>query len=343
MTQLRKQGVGDPTVLKTLTVFRSILKRAERDGEIERNPIPLVAKPKQQVKRAPRPIAPYLVERIRTLLLDPPERRDRRGHRLPTRPESLRLRDATLVSLLAYASPRPESEALPMTFGQIGRRTLTFRATKGGTVVERETRLLEPLAYDLRHWRRHCPRAGDDALVFPGADGARWSGDDWDNWRERVFTPAARTVGLPADTRPRDLRGSFASLLSPRGATCSRSLPSSATRRRPACATTRAYSGSSTPPAGARRRTSSARPASRSRRVSHPLSTRTRPTLPPERQPAEVKSALCRPFKPSPLPELEPATPFRTSRDSRGGQLPARQRRPRRRPRRPVRLHHADW
>jgi hypothetical protein len=58
--------------------------------------------------------------------------------------------DATLVSVLAYAGPRPESEALPLTFDQIGRRTITFRATKSGAVVERETRLLEPLARDLR-------------------------------------------------------------------------------------------------------------------------------------------------------------------------------------------------
>jgi integrase len=40
-----------------------------------------------------------------------------------------------------------------------------------------------------------------------------WSGDGWDNWRERIFQPAAIAVGLPDDTVPRDLRGSFASLL----------------------------------------------------------------------------------------------------------------------------------
>ena len=37
--------------------------------------------------------------------------------------------------------------------------------------------------------------------------------DDWDNWRDRIFQPAAVDVGLPASTIPRDLRGSFASLL----------------------------------------------------------------------------------------------------------------------------------
>jgi hypothetical protein len=43
-------------------VFRSIVKRAERDEEVESNPIPLVAKPKQERTREPRPIAPYYVE-----------------------------------------------------------------------------------------------------------------------------------------------------------------------------------------------------------------------------------------------------------------------------------------
>ena len=45
MSQLRKNGVGDATILKTLSVFRAILKRGERDREIDRNPIALVAKP----------------------------------------------------------------------------------------------------------------------------------------------------------------------------------------------------------------------------------------------------------------------------------------------------------
>jgi hypothetical protein len=106
-------------------VFRSILKRAERDEEIDRNPIPLVAKPKQ----------------TRTA------RQDKRGHRHERRPELDRRRDATLVSVLAYSGPGPESEGLPLRS------------------------------------------------------------------RERIFRPAAIAVGLPTDTIPRDLRGSFASLL----------------------------------------------------------------------------------------------------------------------------------
>jgi site-specific recombinase XerD len=212
VSKLRRDGVGDATILKTLTVFRAILKRAERDREIDRNPIPLVAKPKQEPKRAPRPIAPYLVERIRALMLEPPPRRDKRGRRIPARDPVLREMDAMMLSLLAYSGPRPESEALPLAFDQVGRRTITFRATKSGVVVERETRLLEPLARDLRRWRLRCPPT-KNGLVFPSSTGERWTGDDWDNWRERIFQPLAAAVGLPPDTRPRDLRGSFASLL----------------------------------------------------------------------------------------------------------------------------------
>jgi len=207
VSELRKEGVGDPTIIKTLTVLRSILKRAERDEEIGRNPIPLVAKPKQQRTREPQPVAPYHVELIRQHMLDPTPRHDSRRRRHARRAELDRHRDATLVSVLAYSGPRPESEALPLRWSQIGERTITYRATKGGRVKPRQTRLLAPLAADLSEFRIRCGRPGDDALVF-----GEWSGDDWDNWRERIFQPAAIAVGLPEDTIPRDLRGSFASL-----------------------------------------------------------------------------------------------------------------------------------
>jgi integrase len=167
-----------------------------------------VAKPRQERTREPRPVAPYYVELIRRHMLDPSPRRDNRGRRHARRPELDRHRDATLVSLLAYSGPRPESEALPLRWRQIGERTLTYHATKAGRVKPRRTRLLAPLARDLAEFRIRCGRPGDDELVF-----GEWSGNDWDNWRERIFQPAAIAVGLPDDTIPRDLRGSFASLL----------------------------------------------------------------------------------------------------------------------------------
>jgi site-specific recombinase XerC len=211
--QLRREGVGDATIIKTLTVMRSVLKRAVKDEEIERNPVADVEKPRQARERAPRPIAPVYVELLRAQLLEPGERRDRRGWRIPDRDELLRLQDATLVSLLAYSGPRPESEALPLRWAQIRDRTILYRATKSGKVVERTTRLLRPLARDLAAYRLRSPRVGAGDLVFATPAGELWRGHTWDNWRDRIFRPACVAVGLPWDTRPRDLRGSYASLL----------------------------------------------------------------------------------------------------------------------------------
>jgi integrase len=148
-----------------------------------------------------REIAPEAVEAMRRWLLE----RDRLG-------------DATLVSLLAYAGPRPESEGVTLTWPQIRDRTLLIRASKRHG-IERTTRLLAPLAEDLGVWREAAGRSRR-GLVFPfGDNGVKagtakaWTGDDWDNWRERVFRPACDAAGLDRGTRPRDLRGSFASLL----------------------------------------------------------------------------------------------------------------------------------
>jgi site-specific recombinase XerD len=122
----------------------------------------------------------------------------------------LRLRDATLVSLLAYAGLRPESEAIALTWGQVGRRSLRIRATK--TDRERHVKLLRPLAQDLAHWRHALGKPSAQDLVFPVRKD-RWSRHDWRNWLRRVYRPAAQAAGLDRTARPRDLRGSFASLL----------------------------------------------------------------------------------------------------------------------------------
>src|SRR5207244_6742308 len=54
--------------------------------------------------------------------------------------------------------------------------------------------------------------------VFPRFDGAVWKEEDWRNWRQRIFAPAASAVGLD-DFRPYDLRHSFVSLLFVEGRT----------------------------------------------------------------------------------------------------------------------------
>jgi integrase len=60
--------------------------------------------------------------------------------------------------------------------------------------------------------RRAAWRPNDDALAFPRADGGPWRRHDYQNWRRRIFTPAAELAGLRRST-PYDLRHAFCSLL----------------------------------------------------------------------------------------------------------------------------------
>jgi hypothetical protein len=127
-------------------------------------------------------------------------------------------RDATLVSLLAYAGLRP-GEALALTWGCVRRRTILVERSivlgqeKGTkTNATRTVRLLGPLAQDLAEWRLACRRPAADAYVLPRADGGAWRDADYRNWRKRKFVPTARAAGLESP-RPYDLRHSFVSLL----------------------------------------------------------------------------------------------------------------------------------
>lgn len=185
IARMRKDGANPPTITKACTVLQSILARAVEDGLLERNVAQQVKKPSARRTREPVFVTPAQVEAIRA---------------------QLEPRDGTLVSVLAYAGLRPESEALPLVWRQVGERSLNVLASKTGK--GRQVRLLAPLAEDLAAWRKLTR----GTLVFPYGRGG-WSRDDWRNWTRRVFRPAAVEAGLPADVRPRDLRGSFASLL----------------------------------------------------------------------------------------------------------------------------------
>jgi integrase len=189
IAKLRRKGVGDPSIVKTATVLQSILNRAYVDGMISRNPVSVVRKPSQRRTREPDTVPPTTIELIRA---------------------AMQIRDATLVSVLAYAGLRPESEAIALRWKQVGKRTLDVPATKTGN--KRHVRLLAPLASDLELWRKSCGEPPGASLVFPASRGT-WSRDDWRNWLRRVYRPAAMRAGLDKTTRPRDLRGSFASLL----------------------------------------------------------------------------------------------------------------------------------
>jgi len=186
LTRLTKEGVGDATTVKTATVLQSIMRKALLDGYIDRNPVQAVRKPSQRRKREPEIIAPSSVEYIRS---------------------KLSLRDATIVSVLAYAGLRPESEMTTLTWEQVGERAVRIDASKTGR--RRYVRLMEPLAEDLDVWRLNSASTG---LVFPTTNGA-WTRNTWKLWERRIWKPVARDAGLRQDTRARDLRGSFASLL----------------------------------------------------------------------------------------------------------------------------------
>jgi integrase len=194
---LLRNGVGAPTARKTLAVLQSMLAFAVQEERIESNPVAKIRKPSGLPTRVVRPLPPLTVERLR--------------RRLP-------MEGAALVSVLAYAGLRP-GEALGLRWSDVGARVLSIeraaslgvlKTTKTGRT--RHVRLLTPLADDLAEWRAAGAAKRERDLVFARSDGAPWTLEDWDNWRNRTFKPLARRLGFP-DARPYDLRASFVSLL----------------------------------------------------------------------------------------------------------------------------------
>ena len=201
---LLSQGVGRESVRRTIVLLQGILERAVEWGRIPRNPARYVRKPRQGRERVIEPLAPKDVERIRKYLLD-----------------KKRVRDAALVSVLAYAGLRP-GEALALRWGDIRDRTIVIdkaislgeeKPTKTRRI--RSVRLLKPLASDLAAWRLAAGRPDDSALVFPNRAGQPWTELQWRNWRKRRYRDVLVELGVTGAvaSRPYDLRHSFASLL----------------------------------------------------------------------------------------------------------------------------------
>lgn len=205
-TDLLEAGVGAATVRKALSLLQGILQWAVEEGELQNNPVRVVRKPPAPRQHVVRVLTPADVERLRAHLLG-----------------AGRLRDATLVSLLAYAGPRPD-EALALPRSALRERTIVVEKQKTARRL-RTLRLPGPLRSDLAEWLMSRERVLPDDPMFPTAEGAFFTDADYRNWRRRVFQPAAVAVGLanqreagnPREpwelTRPYDMRHTCASLM----------------------------------------------------------------------------------------------------------------------------------
>jgi integrase len=204
---LENAGVGPASIRRTLVLLQGMLERAVEWQRLTTNPAKRVKKPPQTRKQAIRPLAPSTVETMRSHLLG-----------------KKRLRDATLISVLAYAGLRP-GEALALTWNHIRNNTILveqavsyaqLKPTKTGQ--HRSVQLLAPLAHDLNQWRLATGQPHGDTLVFPGRNGQPLSDGAWRAWRRKTFNPTATKAGAP-DATPYHLRHSYISLLIHEGKT----------------------------------------------------------------------------------------------------------------------------
>ena len=190
-------GAGRVAVRQALDLLGGILQHAVECERIHSNPARLVRKARPPRRQEVRPLAPRTIEAMRL---------------------AASARDATLVSVLAYAGLRP-GEALALRWSDIRKSTiLVERALALGeeddtkTRQHRTVRLLGPLRGDLAEWRLACGRPGPDALVFPNHRGENWTLPAYQSWRRRAFRRAVQATAI-GHTTPYALRHSFASLL----------------------------------------------------------------------------------------------------------------------------------
>lgn len=150
---LEANGVGPAATRKALSLLQGIFACAVTWGHVQVNPVVGVRKPSGKRVREIVPPSLATVERIRGYMLA-------RGN----------LRDATLVSLLAYAGLRPQ-EALALPWVNVRDRTLLVARAQGDGGIKgtktgqtRSVRLLAPLAADLNEWLLASGRPDGDGL-----------------------------------------------------------------------------------------------------------------------------------------------------------------------------------
>jgi integrase len=175
-------------IARSVSVLGALLQRAAEARRIPYNPQRVVRKARLPLSEEVRPLAPARVEAMRA---------------------AADLRDATIVSVLAYAGLRP-GELRELCWRHVRERTLLIDAAKTGR--RRTVRLLVPLAADLAVWRAASGDVADDDPVFPDERGGVWTANGLEKWRQRRFKVLLGAAGL-SQGRPYDLRHSFASLL----------------------------------------------------------------------------------------------------------------------------------
>lgn len=198
LNELDSAGRGAPTQRKILYVLSAVFTYARNMGYVSSNPVEPIRKPRVERQHLIQPFPPERVEQLRGWFLE-------RG----------RLEEATLVSVLAYAGPRPEEAHSRLTWRDVGPEAIIFRSTKTGK--DRATRLLEPLRDDLEAYQSSeggcrsgavhpAPLAGRIGPVFG------WTKTRFNTWRDSGgFHTATKHLGLKM--RPYDLRHAFATLL----------------------------------------------------------------------------------------------------------------------------------
>ena len=221
--ELEEAGAGAATIRSCLGLLQSMFARAVEWDRASVNVVKLIAKPRVRRKRTIKPLRPIDVEALRRQMLLNSDHG---------------LRDATLVSVLAYAGLRPE-EALALEYQHLCKTTILVEQKwiDGEIVPGQKTNrpprcppLLDALQADLREYQHAC--SGPGGLIFARPDGAPWRDHDWRDWRSRVWQPACEAIGIATITKtttvsngkrktkrtyegpvPYDLRHSFASLL----------------------------------------------------------------------------------------------------------------------------------
>jgi integrase len=199
---LRKAGVTPDPMARALKYLKMLLNYAVEEGYLQGNPAQVVKPPKKPPKEPRTVLSPRQVEAVI-------EQMEREQDRLYAR-------------LMAYAGLRPQ-EAHSLTWDRVQERSLIIRAPKTNRI---DTVKVYPfLIEDLEAWRAASRPAKRNSAVFGGP----WSKTRYDNWRTRVFDPAAVAAGWgTSETRriprrtitdykatitPYTFRHSFASML----------------------------------------------------------------------------------------------------------------------------------